>query len=212
LRKSASLIFWLDALLEQLPVGTGLPARWLNQRPTMPELLKLGSAYPFPAQPDLPTRKTPEPFFSMARDGYIFRAALLLELYMLVEEKDGSGWDYRGGVALGPGSVERDDRGGYMLAKYRNQPHAHLSSLTTTSARDVAHAFGLPDPERSESTNASFRKFFGSDAALGLAAWLVKHPRKATQLNDHSDVYMGAWPNKMRLRLEFELVHAGLLI
>jgi hypothetical protein len=212
-RRSPARLFRLRDFPQPAPGPTDLAASWLKQRPAMKELLTLARNAPFfpPTNPNLPGPKYREGFFSMARDGYIFRAVLMLDLYLTVETNYGHGWMVIGDVAFGPGSIERDDRGGYMLAKYRNQAHAHLPALTEDAAFEVAKAFGLPKPGANGSTPAGVRAFFRGDAVLGLAAWLASHPRKAAQLETHSDAYMGAWPDKTMLRLEFELVHAGLL-
>jgi hypothetical protein len=68
---------------------------------------------------------------------------------------------------------------------------------------------GLQGPEAYYDTGGD--GFYGSPAALGLIHWLSQHPRKAAGFVDAGDVYMGDWHHQTMLRLEFELVQAGLL-
>lgn len=215
LKKTASVLF---RLLEDVkaPLGeTSLPATWLNRQPTTKELLKLASTFPAltSEEADGRLKKHPEAFFSMVRDGIAFHGMVGHELYLMAEKlgKRPADAHFIADVALGPGSIEPDGHGGFVLAKYVTQPRAALRGLTEQSANEVAQAFGLPVPGGLMGFLGGGVDFYGSQAALGLAFWFAKHPRKAAQVAGAANLYMGEWPENTMLRLEFELVHAGLL-
>jgi hypothetical protein len=214
-RRSPEVLFSFLEDIKALPSDTSLPASWLNHAPSAKELLKLAADCPALAQDqvDEPIKQRPEAFFSIVRDGLAFHGMADSELYLRVDRlgKRPSMSDYLGYVSFGPGSIEPDGNGGFMLAKYTTQARAKLVGLTEQSAREVAHSFGFSAPGGLGGF-LGHSGFYGSRAALGLASWIARHPRKASKLSSAANLYMGAWPENTMVRLEFELVHAGLLV
>jgi hypothetical protein len=220
LKKTASVIFQLHDSLEPSNVDRPLPATWLNSSLPAKALLALAPSLPgfahFETTAGL-TRRA-EAFHSIVRDGITFHGLLYDRLgghLHLMAEYAGTHATSQGSlgwVALGPGSLQYDDEGRCWLTKYVSERPGAPFQLTAESAFDVVDSFGLTDfrgLEKYRETGAV--GFFGSQAALGLIHWLTRHPRKAARLIDAGNVDMGRWHNKTMLRLEFELVHAGLL-
>jgi len=209
-RRSSEVLFSFVEDIKALAADASFPASWLNRTPSTKELLKLAADCPAlaAAQDDEPVKQRADAFFSIVRDGLAFHGMADNELYLRVDRVRTG--DYLGYVAFGPGSIEPDERGGYMLAKYSTQVRARLSGLTEQSALEVAQAFGFAAPG-GLGGYLGHAGFYGSRAALGLASWIARHPRKASKLRSAANLYMGAWPENTMIRLEFELVHAGLL-
>jgi hypothetical protein len=219
LKKTASVIFKLRSTLEPSNAERPLLGTWLNSNLPAKALLALAPSLPGLAQPQAPGMpKRPEVFHSIVRDGLVFHGMVYGRagggLYLLAETANVRSTFSRtlGSVALGVGSLQYQGEDVFFLAKYVNQRHGATFRLTEKSAFEVVGAFGLPDLRGIEAYRETGAEgFFGSPAALGLIAWLARHPRKASALMGATDTYMGHWHAKTMLRLEFELVHAGLL-
>jgi hypothetical protein len=215
LKKAASLLFQLgdEKKLDATPASPPLSATWLNRQMSAKELLKIAHGYPnlLEEEDGEPVSKKTDSFFAIVRNDIAFHGMVGHELYLLAEhaKKRTTDFDFIGDVALGVGSIQPDSRGGFMLAKYGNQSHGYLKSLSRNSAYEVAEAFGMPMPGGVFDWNPG--GFYGSRAALGLALWFARHPRKAADLTSAANLYMGTWHEQAMRRLEFELVHAGIL-
>ncbi|KVP75156.1 hypothetical protein WJ93_07000 [Burkholderia ubonensis] len=215
---TAFSLFW--AIERHLPLVSeediALPASWLNRQTPVKELLKLVSANPTLFCQPAPdgTRIPRNSFFTIVRDGLAFHGYVSEDFAVFAERAQmrENHWNHLGGVELGPGSIQPDDAGGFMLAKYHGQRKAKLPGLSEHAAQEVADAFGLGSVTDFGGWNSCVG-FFASPAMLGLLSWFVQHPRKCAQWSgvNGSTAYLGAWFDAAMVRAEFELVRAGVL-